>query len=101
MLINFYTDPVDVTNVCADLSNGEIVVIVTVRENFRAIAKSVAESIDIDPYSGEVEGSGMSWWYYLAPADEKYTVAETDRFVVQAVEIWDSKGGLYPFSAIV
>jgi len=100
MLVTFYNDPVDVQSVCTDLNNGAILVVQTVRENFRAIADLVKQSID-SPYSGEVEDSSLCWHYYLAMLDEKYDIKQTDRFVLEAVKKWETKGRPFPFSAYV
>lgn len=55
MLIHFYGDPINVSEVCEDLHNGVVVMIVTISTNFSRIEDKLMEFEDL-----EVVPFGMS-----------------------------------------
>jgi hypothetical protein len=101
VLVNFYDDSVAVADLCADLSNGEIVVIEAVRPKFREITDLVEQGVSVPPAALAVEDDEKAWHYYLLPGNTDYTPAEANELVIRAAKRWKAKGGNWPFSVSV
>lgn len=97
MIVHFHTDPVDLDAICSDLSLDGVVVVVTTRPNFRAIADCVTDRMPDGVLPLAAETGDHDWHHYLInTVIETFEASATGKRVAAAVEKWQAAGAPFP-----
>lgn len=93
MIVCFYSDPIDRNQVCSDLIDGFIVVLLTTRTNARVFESDISSMLRggvIIPSAVEVD---HEWHSYLVNSSLiEYEIGATESSVAKALNTWNEAG---------
>lgn len=94
--VAFYTDPVNINDICISLEQHGVVFIQTTRTNFRAISNAVKEKVT-EALPLAAKGPDGDFHYFLFYyANGNYEANITENRVLKAILAWQSAGEPIP-----